>query len=166
MPQLATRPLFRDGRVFKVPAVSPPTCTARPTVKTAWRFNDAGRSKGPSPCASRAIAIVTGLSMDVVELELATAHRELFGADPDPATGYRMDVIDRVLRSHGYEYHHLRHNSEPCVLHVHEVPHNSIAALAEHMTVIDESGTLQDKLDCTDSAFGVSPCVTGYWRQR
>ena len=149
---------------FTVPAVPPPLCRARPLVRLPWRYNDAGRRSGHSPCASRAIAIATGLPMDAIELELATAHRVRFGADPDPTMGYRMDVIGVVLLSHGFKHHHVRHNNEPCAMHVHEVPHNSVVALTEHMTVLDATGALQDKLDPTDDAFGVPVCVRAYWR--
>ena len=135
-----------------------------------FQYNDGGRSAAGyrgrvRDCATRAIAIATGLSYQ--EIYRALAEEAAAEADArrrnHPRTGLRKDTVKRYLRRLGWRWTPTMHIGSGCQVHLRggELPAGRlIVAVSKHVCAVID-GVLHDTHDCSR---GGRRCVYGYWR--
>ena len=141
---------------------------------TVWAYNDGGRVeagfKGEArDCATRAVAIATGLSYR----EVFTRINELSKTDPysskrkgksDASTGVHRITLDRLFAEIGWTWVATMRPGSGCKVHLlaNELPDGNIVARCSRHYVAVIKGIVQDTHDPTREG---TRCVYGYWHK-
>lgn len=142
-------------------------------MTTPWTYNDGGRAaagyKGEAgDCATRAIAIATGLSYQTVYDAInSAAQSERRGKRKrgisNARTGVYKGTMRRYLAALGWTWTPTMQIGSGCTVHLraNELPGGRIiVALSRHFCAVID-GVAQDTYDPTRDG---TRCVYGYWR--